>query len=391
MCARRLERHRLTSAAQVVPDDVSGDLADVAAAICGAHAQVLSAAEISLGLRSTADASQVRHALWRDRTLVKTFGPRGTVHLLAARDLPMWTAALSALPYRSPFPAGVALTPEQHETVLAAIDVALADAELTVDELSAAVVAQLGSWAGELVMPAFNGYWPRWRQAVGRAAHRGVLCFGPNRGRTVTYTSPRRWLPDFTPLPGAGPLPGETAPAGDAALAELARAYLWAYGPATAAQFARWLAVPVTFVDRLLTRLADRVQPVELAGSRAYVPAGDTDFPASVPRSLRLLPLFDAYTVGAYPRDLLFPGDAQHRALTGGQAGNIAVVLCDGIAAGVWHQRRSGRRLAVTVETFTDLTPARRRDLDDQVARVGAILDCRPELTLGPVTVGPHA
>ena len=44
-------------------------------------------------------------------------------------------------------------------------------------------------------MPAFDGMWPRWRQALGTAAKRGALCFGPNRGRKVTYTSPRRWLP----------------------------------------------------------------------------------------------------------------------------------------------------------------------------------------------------
>ena len=32
----------------------------------------------------------------------------------------------------------------------------------------------------------------------GRA--RGVLCFGPDRGRQVTYTNPHRWLPGFRML-----------------------------------------------------------------------------------------------------------------------------------------------------------------------------------------------
>ena len=35
-----------------------------------------------------ATCADVRRALWEDRTLVKTFGPRGTVHLLRAADLP---------------------------------------------------------------------------------------------------------------------------------------------------------------------------------------------------------------------------------------------------------------------------------------------------------------
>jgi hypothetical protein len=46
--------------------------------------------------------ADVQRALWEDRSLVKTFGPRGTVHLLATADLPMWTGALSALPSSVP-------------------------------------------------------------------------------------------------------------------------------------------------------------------------------------------------------------------------------------------------------------------------------------------------
>ena len=56
--------------------------------MAGVHAQVLSAAEISAAMRvDGATRDDVRRALWDDRTLVKTFGPRGTVHLLPAADL----------------------------------------------------------------------------------------------------------------------------------------------------------------------------------------------------------------------------------------------------------------------------------------------------------------
>ena len=68
------------------------------------HAQVLSAAELSIGMRlAKADRADVQDALWGERSLVKTFGPRGTVHLLPTRDLPMWTGALAA---SRPLPAG---------------------------------------------------------------------------------------------------------------------------------------------------------------------------------------------------------------------------------------------------------------------------------------------
>ncbi len=175
--------------------------ADIAGVMCGAHAQVLSAAEFSIGRRiAGATRADVQRALWEDRTLVKTFGPRGTVHLLPTADLPMWTGALSALPSSVPMhPEPVRFTPEQADEVIAAIGDALADAELTVDELTEAIVDRTGAWAGERTMDAFQDKWPRWRQLTSTAAHRGVLCFGPNRGRNVTYTNPHRWLPGFQP------------------------------------------------------------------------------------------------------------------------------------------------------------------------------------------------
>ncbi|WP_405601590.1 winged helix DNA-binding domain-containing protein [Streptomyces sp. NBC_01410] len=373
-CARRLERQGLAAPAPSSP-------AGIAAAMLGAHAQVLSAAELSLALRLDGGATRadVREALWGEGSLVKTYGSRGTVHLLAAADLPLWTGALSAIPAGpSPMPADVRMTPEQTEQVVAAIGDALAGAELTIDELTEAIVARTGSWAGDRVMDAFQDKWPRWRQVMHKAGHRGVLRFAPNRGRKATYTSP-----GVTPMDG---------PAASAALVDR---YLRAYGPATPAHFAKWLAAPKAWADGLFTSLADkgRIEEVVFGGSPAWVASGGTGFPDERPRGVRLLPYFDAYTIASQPRELLFPGIAYERALAGGQAGNFPVVLVDGTVAGVWHQRRSGRRIAVTVEPVGNAlkTAARRRELEQQTERVGEILQGRAELTVGRVTVGPHA
>jgi hypothetical protein len=106
---------------------------------------------------------------------------------------------------------------------------------------------------------------------------------------------------------------------------------------------------------------------------------------------LRLLPYFDAYVVGSHPREKLFPGRAAERALAGGQAGNFPVLLIGGIVSGVWHQRRSGRKLDITVEPFGRLTAPQRRELDEQVERIGEFFESKPQLTIGVVTVGAHA
>jgi hypothetical protein len=371
-----MARHALTEpVADVGPADIAGTL-------CGAHAQVLSAAEVSIARRvAGATRADVHRALWQDRTLVKTFGPRGTVHLLSTVDLPMWTGALSALPASVPMhPEPVRFTPAQADEVIAAIGDALADAELTVDELTEAVVERTGPWAGERTMDAFQDKWPRWRQLTSTAAHRGVLCFGPNRGRSVTYTNPHRWLPGFRPDDG------------DAALRTLVTRYLYAYGPATPQHFARWLNVPPRRATELFDTLAGELERVDLDGQAGWVRTGDTATPARPHRGVRLLPYFDAYVVAGQPRERLYPGAAATRALSPtGQAGNYPVLLVDGVVGGVWHHRRSGARVDITVEPLRPLTATQRRQLDDDVERVGAILRARPTLTIGTVTVGPHA
>jgi hypothetical protein len=356
--------------------------ADIAGVLCGAHAQVLSAAELSIGRRvAGATRADVQRAIWQDRTLVKTFGPRGTVHLLPTADLPTWTGALSALPLSVPMhPEPVRFTAEQADEVIAAIGDALADTDLTVDELTETMVERTGPWAGEPTMEAFGGLWPRWRQLTSTAAHRGVLCFGPNRGRQVTYTNPHRWLPGFRPEDGG------------AALRTLVTRYLYAYGPATPQHFARWLSVPPRRAVELFDELAGELEYVELDGEPSWTTAGDTDTPQQPPPVIRLLPYFDAFVVACQPRQRLYPGAAATRALTpAGQAGNYPVLLVDGVVGGVWHQRRSGGRLAITVEPLRELTAAQRRQLHDEVELVGAVMQTQPTLTIGTVTVGPHA
>jgi Winged helix DNA-binding domain len=373
--SRRLARHFLTEPAT--------SAADVAAAVCGVHAQIITAAELSIGQRLAGTGrDDVRAALWETRELVKTFGPRGTVHLLPTRDLPRWTGALAAVPRPLPsFDPSVRLAPAQLDEVVAGIGAALAAAEdtgLTIDELDAALADQVGAWAVERCMPAFQELWPRWRQAVDTAANRGVLCFGPVRARKVTYTSPQRWSPGFTPA------------AGPAAVTWLTRSYLRSYGPARPEHFAQWLSVSRPWAAGWFETLAAAGE-IEPVGEPGWVVAGDTTFPSEAPRGLRLLPYFDAYVVGSHPRSRVFPGAAAIRALARTQAGNFPVLLLDGVVGGVWHQKRAGRYLDLTVEPLEDLPAARRRALDAEVDRVAAFQELTPRLTIGPVSVGPHA
>ena len=76
----RLARHSLLAPAP------AADLASVAGAVCGIHAQVMAA---------EATKREVQATLWDTRRLIKTYGIRGTIHLFPTAELPLWMAALS--------------------------------------------------------------------------------------------------------------------------------------------------------------------------------------------------------------------------------------------------------------------------------------------------------
>ena len=372
--ARRLERSFLST-----PSDNAGP-EDVAAAMCGAHAQVMPAAEVSIAIRTTTGTrDDVQTALWTDHRLIKTYGLRGTVHLFPARDLPMWTAALATVPpHTGGFPEGVRLTDDQTRQIVAGMAAALEDAELTNDELDAELRERVGPWAVERSMDAFQSKWPRWRLALYDAVTQGVACFGPNRGAKVTWTSVRRLVPDFEPAKR------------DEAVRWLVRAYLRAYGPSTPAWFARWVAAPKRWADEAFRSVDGETAEVDVEGMRAWVLADDQRFEAPAARGVRLLPYFDAFTIAWQPRELMFSGRAAERALANGQAGPMPLLLVDGTVQGIWRQAKTTKRLAITVEPFVDLRRNQLRELDAQVARLGEISGLPAELKIGEVSGAAH-
>src|SRR5207245_4291437 len=126
-------------------------------------------------------------------------------------------------------------------------------------------------------------------------ARRGLLCFGPSRGQNVTFVRPAEWLGTWR----------EADP--EIALAELARRYLRAYGPATKNDFARWWGQWPGVGNTAWAALAKEVVPVTIEGSRVDVLGADVERLASVraERSVRLLPSFDPYLMGHVSRDHL--------------------------------------------------------------------------------------
>ena len=86
----RLARHHLLERAP------KARLTQVVGDIGGAQAQVMSTAELQIAVRVDCTVEDVREALWKKKSLVKTWLMRGTLHLIPSKDLPMFAAAMGA-------------------------------------------------------------------------------------------------------------------------------------------------------------------------------------------------------------------------------------------------------------------------------------------------------
>src|ERR687886_179625 len=171
---------------------------EVVRQICGLHAQVMSSAELTLWARvEDLEPDTVQKALWEERSLVKTWAMRGTLHLLPAAELPIFVGAQGVLKPRYHTPSWLryfGLTREEAEVLITAIPEALDGRMLTREELAQEVGRLVGS------EDLGNKLRHSWGALLKPAAFRGHLIFAPSVGQNVRFARPDQWLADWQPV-----------------------------------------------------------------------------------------------------------------------------------------------------------------------------------------------
>jgi len=350
--AFRLQRHHL---ARRTPKK---DLARVVGDIGGAQAQLMSAAELQIAVRTNCTVADVRRALWTDKTLVKTWLMRGTLHLASAEDLPLYTAATSRhwIHIRPSWLKYMQVTEQELWKIVDEISAALDGKPLTREELIAVVGKGKSERIRELLRSGWGGM-------LKPAARNGRLCFGPNRGPSVTFVRPSDWLGSWH----------EVEP--ERALPEVARRYLRAYGPATKIDFARWWGAWPGIGNAAWSALEGELVKVSVEGARLDILGNDLDAvgSAQMEGAVQLLPAFDPYVLGHATRDHLV--ERAQLAKVSRTAGWIsAVVLVNGSVAGTWTHVVARNTLRVSVEPFRRLQAAVTSDVRARAGELGRAL-----------------
>ena len=360
--AFRLARHHLVKRAP------KSQLAQVVGDIGGVQAQVMSFAELQIVVRVDCTPADIREALWKRKTLVKTWLMRGTLHLARSTDLPVYTGVLGAYTLRNvkAWLKYLQLTEPEMNNLFQRIGGALDGTPVTREQLITVVGRGQTAHVRQILKSGWGGL-------LKPAARRGWLCFGPNRGQSVTFVRPQSWLSDWHELEP------------EVANAELARRYLRAYGPATRKDYSRWMGM-FPGADRAAWAAIDKeLIDVSVEGQPAQMLAADLKSMSSNAgqESVQLLPGFDPYLMGHSNRDHLF--DAVHRWKVSRVAGWISpVVLVDGRVLGVWTHAITRGTLKVEVTPFAPLKPRVIKETEARAETIASALG----VTLDRVSFG---
>jgi hypothetical protein len=334
--ARLARRHLLTAA------PATGSIAEVASRLVGLHATDPATPYLSLWARMPGfQVGDLEAALYQDRSVVKHLAMRRTLWVLTAGDLTAVQAAASdrvAANERKRLVAdieksGVAANGEAwlgHAST-AVLDHLAGHGPASARELRAALPELAGSYD-----PAPGKRWggetPVAPRVLTVLSVEGFIVRGPNDG---TWTTSRpRWASASDWLGAAG-----DPTAAEAARAVVIRAWLRAFGPATAADVKWWFGNTLAWARDGL-RDVDAVE-VDLHGTTGWALPDDLEPEPGHRPWCALLPALDVTTMGWQDRDWYL---GEHRGQVFDRNGNAGPTAWrDGRVVGGWRQDADGR------------------------------------------------
>ncbi|MVM31763.1 winged helix DNA-binding domain-containing protein [Spirosoma sp. HMF4905] len=291
------------------------------------QAQDYAAAKWAVGLRlpNTTDAA-IEQAI-ADKSIIRTWALRSTLHLIAAEDI-RWL--LTLVRHRLASQCGTHYRKlDLNEAVFAKSQTAMIRAleggqQLTRPELKDALT-QSGILTHDL----------RLNFLLGNAAFDGLICFGNRRGKEFTFTLLDEWFPHTNRL------------VRDEALASLTIRYFTSHGPATLQDFVWWSGLTVTEVKEGLDLAKSRLISEVIQGQTCWMASQTLDY--TVLPTVHLLPSFDEYLVAYKDRTAPLGSLGLSQIVSAGNGIFSPVIVVDGRVVGTW--KRTIKKAAVTVDT----------------------------------------
>ncbi len=304
----------------------------------------------AIGLRAPSSTEADIERAISNRSIVRTWPMRGTIHWVGAEDV--WWMLQHLTPKVM---AGQTRRHQQLELDQAVFTKSGKILEQALQGGNALTRGAIYSLLAEVGISTTAG---RGMHILGYHAHQGLICFGPRQSKQPTFV----WLEAWIPKP--------KIPSREEALAELAWRYFCSHGPATLQDFAWWSGLSIGEARKSLEAVKSELEEAVLdRHSYWFSPKAI----AKPDPSTFLLPAFDEYLVGYANRDaVLDPAQVKRYNAGGGMLNPVVVV--EGQVVGVWKRKLEGKPVRIELEPFQPLNKTQQHMISVAAEKYGMFL-----------------
>jgi hypothetical protein len=314
--------------------------AEVVTALVAMQAQDYRGALWAIGLRlPDATETLVEQAI-AERTIVRTWPMRGTLHFVAAPDV-RWLLELLT-------PRIIAASARRHAQLELDSAVLARSRKLFVRALQGGRQLTRDAMMKLLDRAGISSAGQRGYHILGRMALEGLICFGPRAGKAQTFTLLDEWVPQARTLDR------------DTALAELARRYFIGHGPATLQDFVWWTGLKVSDAKLALEGATARLSR-QIVGGVTYWMRRDLPVVQDAARKAYWLPGFDEYLVGYKDRHAALKLQHANKVNPSSNGMLLSTMVIGGQVAGTWNRTLKRDAVVITAHPFIELNKTAQR------------------------------
>ena len=338
--------------------------------VCGLHAQALLTPYLSLRSRvENFENAQLDQALYNDKTMVKTWCMRGTLHVIPSEDLPIYNKALKRMWFehhgrymRAPdWPSAEERKKVIHPRILEV----LAGEPIKRKELNAKVQLLLKNDA----LP-YERIFSGWGGILKETAYEGLTVHAQPCGIESCFARLDKWLPKIN-LNKVGE---------EEAQEKLLLKYLSGYGPASQQDFVLWSGVMAGDAKRAIENASSLLEEAEVEGVKGRFwmlkedlkTADSINLDEEIP--VRLLPKFDSILLGHKDRSRIIRDEYKKRVFKPKVGDIAATILVNGQVAGTWKHKKAKTSLTVTLTPFRKLTREELEEIEKEVEKLGKFM-----------------
>jgi len=334
------------------------DLVKVVNDVCGLHAQVPTTPYLSLWNRvEDFEDIQLDEALYKAKSLVKTWVMRGTLHVIPSADLPVYNRALRRMWFehhgrfmRTPDWPSI---DERRNTIYPRILEALSQKPLKRKDLNNKVRSLLKD-DSKPYERLFSG----WGGILKETAYEGLTVSAQPCERESCFARLDKWLPqiDLNKI------------SEEEAHERLLMKYLRGYGPAAQQDFCLWSGIMANDAKKAIENTSSTITEVKVEGNRArfLLLRKDLELLDSVNFDEKtppcLLPKYDSLLLGHKDRTRIIQDEHKKRVFKPKVGDIAATVLINGRIVGTWRHKKSKRALTIMI---TPLQKIAKEDLKE--------------------------